>query len=319
MDRSYELVNDLIEMVRQNASSSCVDITYKNNNIYMNTIKYNKGITVTAEEIMCENMKILREAPSYLFLINSLIYKSAFVNDDPRINYSCLWFNVIKNLNMERDYEITFNDIKSFKETINFNGYTYKMVHCMVFDGTNPRFKILNFKENQKYPYSEFIDNKYDLLKVFNGENYERFQPVNGTIDAIDKENYVILYVKVSQNPIVSVASSTSGSFNFPMASSVTKPPTFGTTPTPTSGSFNFPMASGVTKPPTFGTTPTPTSGSFNFPMAGSATKPPTGSFNLSPVKTEKKGVNKKKSKKKNLKKIIRKIKMKKIKIIKKK
>ena len=149
MDRSYELVNDLIEMVREKTLSSCVDITYRYNNIYMNTIKYNKGITVTAEEIMSENMKILREAPSYLFLINSSIYKSAFVNDDPRINYSCLWLNVIKNLNTERDYETTYNDIKNFKETINFNGYTYKMDHCMVFDGLNPRFKILKFKDNQ--------------------------------------------------------------------------------------------------------------------------------------------------------------------------
>ena len=279
MNRSYELVNDLIELFK-NSGSLCLDVTYKDNNIYMNTIKYNQMITSTSETIMSENMKLLRDNPDVLFLINSSINKTSYINSDQRIVNNCLWFNVIKNLNLESGYETTYDDVKNFKETINFNGHTYKIAHCMVFDGYNARFKILNYKNNQKYLYSDYIDNKEELTKIFRGENQNKFSVVNGTIDPTDSESYVPVYIRTTPK----------SSFNFPS--------TFGTT-TPTTGSFNFPAPA---KPPTFGTT-----------------TPATGMFNLPPIKPQKDKKAKSNRKKKMVKKTIKKARIVKIKIIKKK
>ena len=310
MNRSYELVSDLIELFK-NSGSLCLDVTYKDNNIYMNTIKYNQMITSTPETIMNENMKLLKDNPDVLFLINSSINKTSYVNNDPRVINNCLWFNVIKGLNLERGYEITYDDLKNFKETINFNGHTYKIAHCMVFDGYNARFKILNYKDNQKYLYSDYIDTKEELSKIFRGENQNKFSVVNGTIDPSDNESYVPVYIRTTPKssfnfpPTFGTTTPTTGTFNFPLS----KPPTFGTT-TPTTGTFNFPApAKPVT---TFGTT-TPTTGTFNFPA------PATGMFNLPPIKPQKDKKAKSNRKKKMLKKTIKKARIVKIKIIKKK
>ena len=352
MNRSYELVSDLMDMFK-NSGSLCLDITYKDNNIYMNTIKYNQLITSTAETIMNENMKLLRDNPDVLFLINVSINKTSYINSDQRIVNNCLWFNVIKNLNLENGYDITYDDVKNFKEIINFNGHTYKIAHCMVFDGYNARFKILNYKNGQKYIYSDYIDNKEELSKIFRGENQNKFSLVNGTIDPKDHESYVPVYIRTTPKsslgtfnfptpakPTMTFGTTTPapGSFNFPLSK---PPPTFGTT-TPASGTFNFPapakptMTFGTTTPasgsfnfplskppPTFGTT-TPVSGIFNIPLSKPSptfgtTTPTTGMFNLPPIKPQKGLKAKSNRKKKMLKKTIKKARIVKIKIIKKK
>jgi hypothetical protein len=250
----------------KNSGSSCLDVTYKENNIYMNTIKYNSIITSTADVIMGENVKLLKDNPDILFLINSSINKSYYVNNDPRINNSCLWFNVIKTMNVESGYEVTYDDIRNFRDVINFNGHVYKIAHCMIFDGTNPRFKIMNYKDSVKYLYSDYIQSKDELLKVFKGENQEKFSIVDGKIETGDPESYVPVYIRItpkySSGAPAATPMATTGNFNFPA-----KPMTFGTpaaTPVTTTGSFNFPA-----KPMTFGTpvaTPATTTGSFNFP-----------------------------------------------------
>ena len=324
MSKSYEFVKNLMEIYK-NQGSLCLDVTYKDNNIYMNTIKYNTFIGDTSDVIMNENMKILKDVPDILFLMNSTINNSISINTDTRISNGCLWFNVIKALNIERNYDVSYDDIKNYKDVINFNGHTYKISSCMVFDKVHHKFKMIVFEKDVNYMYTGTIETKEELLKIFKGEYKSKFIPVSGKLEPSHVDNYVPIYMLTSnKTQPLTFGTPAATPFTFGTPTQPTKPLTFGTPTAPptTFGSFTQP-----TKPLTFGTPTAPptTFGSFTQPtkpltFGTPAATPFTFGTPTQPAKlTTKKKVSKPKKTKREIKRHIKKVKITKIKIIKKK